>query len=239
MNQAAVERDRVVGPPVRWNLKLQMRVSSATGGGRLPGWFRIARGAGKAAIEAGPEAIEDTLGLRCSAGVLESEFGDEAVLEGAEEPFDPAFGLWGRGGDPGDAEFAQGAADLGVGDIACELVGDGETAGVVGKHAVAIGVDGRGDAVALNETAEKQQVAVAVFMRPKDAIEDFAGGIIDGGLEDELRAAGFQPAMGAAVHLDEQAGLGHAVAAAPMAWGPAVARGAEAGLPEPALKRRT
>ena len=52
------------------------------------------------------------------------------------------------------------------------------------EQAVAIGIGGRRDAVALDEAAEQQEVPVGVFLGAKDTGEDGAGGIIDRGVED-------------------------------------------------------
>ncbi len=73
---------------------------------------------------------------------------------------------------------------------------------------------------------------MGLFLGAKDAAEDFAGGIIDGRMEDQARAAVLEPGMMTAVHLDEETGLRHALAPAAMAgWatgpGAADASGAE------------
>lgn len=100
------------------------------------------------------------------------------------------------------------------------------------KDPMAVGVDRRREAIAANEPAEEQEVAVRIFLQAEDPAEDSAGGVIDGGVEDESWPTVFEPGVVAAVHLDEEAGLGHAVPAAAMAgWatgaGAANPRGAE------------
>ena len=77
----------------------------------------------EAGIVAWEKALEHALRVGERAGVREPEFDHEAVLEGAEETLDPALALGGGGGDPADAEFMQGAADLGGGDGTLELEG--------------------------------------------------------------------------------------------------------------------
>lgn len=103
------------------------------------------------------------------------------------------------------------------------------------KQAVAIGVGASGDTIALDEAAEKQEIAMGVFLRAKDPGEDFAGGVIDGGEKHEPGPAIFEPGMVAAVQLDEEPGLGHALAAATMAGRAARARTADAGGTQQAL----
>ena len=68
-----------------------------------------------------------------------------------------------------------------------------------------------------DERAQHQEIAVGIFLRAKGAGEDFTGGIVDGGVEDKAGAAVLEPGMVAAIHLDEQAGLRHALPAAAMA----------------------
>jgi hypothetical protein len=105
------------------------------------------------------------------------------------------------------------------------------------KEAVAIGVCGGGNAIALDEAPEQHEVAMGVFFGTKDAGEDLARGIVNGRVEDEARSAVFQPKVMTAVHLNEKAGLRHAIAASAVAWGTAFTRSADAGGAEPALDR--
>ena len=107
------------------------------------------------------------------------------------------------------------------------------------KQAVAIGVGGRRDAVALDEAPEQEEVPMGVFLGPKDPGQDLARRIVDGRMEHEARPAVLEPGMVTAVHLDEQARLGHALAAAAMAGRAAVTRAADPRGPEPALHGRT
>jgi hypothetical protein len=86
---------------------------------------------------------------------------------------------------------------------------------------VAVGVGGDGDAIAADEAAKQEEVAVGVFDGAKDGREDVAGGIVDRGMEDEARAAVFEPGMMTPIHLDEQTGLRHALPPAAVArWSP-------------------
>ena len=111
--------------------------------------------------------------------------------------------------------------------------------GITVKDAVAIRIGGGGEAVAADQVAEEEEVAVGLFLEAKDAAEDRAGRIVDGGVEDEPGAAGFEPRVVTAVHLDEEAGLRHALAAVAMAGRAAGAGTADAGGAEEALHRPT
>ncbi len=78
---------------------------------------------------------------------------------------------------------------------------------------------------------------MGIFLRAKDAHEDLSRGIIDRGEEDESGPAIFEPGMVTAVHLHEQAGLGHALTAATMPGWTALARTTDAGGAEEPLHR--
>jgi hypothetical protein len=89
-------------------------------------------------------------------------------------------------------------------------------AGIASKDAVPIGIDRGGEPIAADELLEEQEVPVRVFSLTEDPTEHGARGVIDGSEERQLRPALFEPEMVAAIHLDEQPALGHALAAAPM-----------------------
>lgn len=236
LQQAAIERDGVVVADRPLILEAADALQVDRGG--LPRGIRMRRRLSEARIVAWEEAIDHALGVGEGAGLREPQFGDEAILEGAEEAFDAALALWGRGRDPADAQLVEGAADLGGGNGARQFVGQGlRGAGIAMKQAMAIGVGGSGDTIALDEAAEEQEVAVGILLEAKDRGEDLPGGVIDGGEEDEPGTAVFQPEMVAPVHLDEEAGLGHALAATPMAGRATRARTAEAGGAQQTLDR--
>jgi len=184
----------------------------------------------EAGIVAGEKPVEHALGLRERARLGETELDDEAILEGPKEPLDPTLGLRGMRTDPADAEFLEGAADLGRFGPALKLLGQGERgAGIAVEDPMAVGVGGAGHAIAAEELAEEQEVAVRVLFQAEDAAEDPARRVVDGGVEHQARAALFEPGVVAAVHLDKEAGLGHALTAATMAWGTAGAGTADPG----------
>ena len=205
---------------------------------RAPRRLQHGRGVSEAGIEAGAEAVKDALGVGGSPRLCEAEFDDQAILEGAEEAFHAALALGRGGGDPTDPEFLERPADLGRGEVALELLRQAlRGQRIAMKDTMAIGVSGGRQAIAADELAQDQEIAVCVFLRAKDAGEDFAGGIVDGGMEDEAGAAVLEPGVVAAVHLDEQAGLRHARPAAAMARGAALARTANAGGAQQSLHR--
>jgi hypothetical protein len=144
--------------------------------------------------------------------------------------------LRGRGGNPLDAQVVQDAADLGRGGAALQLLGERERgAGLAVEDPMAVGVGGAGHAIAAEELAEEQEIAVGILLQAKDAAEDLPRGVVDRGMEDEARPPVFEPRVVTAVHLDQQAGLRHGLAPAAMPRGPAGARAANAGGAEDPL----
>lgn len=228
LQQRAVQLERIVladRTPI-----LEAANAIEMGGRGAPGWLGIRRRLGKAGIVAREKSIEDALGVGERAGLRKPQFDDEAVLEGAKETLDASLAFRGRGRDPADAQLMQRAPDLGGGDGALELGRPGlRGPGIAVEEAVAVGVGGDGDAIASDEAAQQQEVAVGIFDGTEDSGQDVAGGIVDGGMEDRARAAVLEPGMVTAVHLDEEAGLGHPLAPAAMARRTAFARTADAG----------
>lgn len=188
------------------------------GGGRwAPGGLGLRGGVRETGVVAGEKALEDALGLRACASLGEAQFGDEPILEGAKEALNAALRLGGAGADPADAELVEGAADLGGGGAAVELLGQREGhARIAVKDAVAIRVGGQRPAIAADELAQEQQVAVRIFLVAEDAAKDATGRIVEGGVQHQARPALFEPGMVTAVHLDEEPRVGHALAPAAM-----------------------
>lgn len=77
-----------------------------------PGFFGLARRAGKAPVVVGKKAAEDLVGGFDIGGAGQAQFAGEAILEGAPEAFDTALGLRAASGDVGNAELGEGAAEL-------------------------------------------------------------------------------------------------------------------------------
>ncbi len=187
---------------------------------RSPRGLRRGRGVGEARIVARPEAVKDALGLDECARLREAEFHDEAILKGAKEPFHASLALGRRGRDPANPEVLERPADLGRGDLALELLREALwRPRITMKDAVPIGVGGGRQAIAADELAQQQEIAVGVLLGAKDAGQDFPCGIVDGREEHEARAALLEPGMVTAVHLDEEPRLGHALAPTAMLGG--------------------
>ncbi len=93
LQQAAVELDRVIVPDGPLVLEAADAFELGRCGSGPPRGLGMRGGVHEARIIAREKPVHDTLGIREGAGLGEAEFGDEAVLESAEEPLDPAFSL--------------------------------------------------------------------------------------------------------------------------------------------------
>jgi hypothetical protein len=195
--------------------------------------LRMRGGSGEAGIVAGDEATEERVGLGWGVDAGHAELGDEAILQGAEEALDASLGLGTAGGDPADAQLVKDAADLRGRGLAAELFFDrpGLARGAF-EDPVPIGVAGQREAWAEGNLAEDLEIGGGGLDRIEVGAEDFAGGVIDRGVQDELRAAVFQPGVMAAIELDEHAFLSHALAAGAMAGRTTGAGAAHAGRGE-------
>ncbi len=236
LEEAPVELDGVIVLDGALVLEGADAVEVSLDRGRAPSRLGVLGSLSETGIVAREKAVEHALGLRERACLGEAELADEAVLEGAKEPFDPPLGLRGVSTDPADAKFLEGAPDLGGCGPALELLGQGEWGtGIAVEDPVAVGVGRSGEAIAADELAEEQEVSVGILLQAEDTAEDLARRVIDGGVEHETRPAIFEPGVVAAVHLDEESGLGHALTTAAMAWGTAGAGAADPGGAEEPL----
>ncbi len=143
LEQATVELDRIIVPDGA--LILEGADALEVGGSGLPGGLGMCRRVCEARIVARQEPVEHALRCFERPGLREPQFGDEAILEGPEESFDPTFSLRRGGGNPANAQFLKGAPDLRGGHRASQLLCQGERgAGIAVKQAMAIGVGRRG-----------------------------------------------------------------------------------------------
>ena len=239
VEEAPVELDGVVVLDGALVLEGAHAIEIRARGGGPPRRRGVRRGSGEARIVAWEKSVEDALGLRQRPRVGEAELEDKAILERAEEPLDPTLRLGRSGRNPTNAELLERPPDLGGLGRPLQLLGQGQRgAGIAVKDPMAIGVGGGGEAIAPDQVAEQEEVALGIFLITKHAPEHLAGCIVNRRVEDEAGAAIFEPGMVAAIHLDEKARLRHAVAAAAMPWGTAGTGTADPGLTEEPANRR-
>ena len=72
--------------------------------------------------------------------------------------------------------------------------------GIAVKDPMAIGVGGCRDAIAADELAEQEEVALGIFLEPKDAAKHLSCRIVDRGVKDETGTAVLEPGVLGAVH---------------------------------------
>ena len=85
-----------------------------------------------------------------------------------------------------------------------ELIRHGERgAGIAVKDPMAIGVGGGGEAIAPDQMAEQEEVALGILLGAKDAPEHLPRRIVDRCKEDKTGAALLKPVTVAPVQLDE------------------------------------
>ncbi len=197
---------------------------------------RIRRRLGKARIVAGQEVRQEGVGALAIGDPSQAQFRPQAVLEGTKEALDAPFGLGAAGGYPLDAQFLECAFDLCGRGFSHQLLLERERAccGPV-EDAMAIAVDRDRDAFGLRERVQDLKIAVGVFLLPKRGSQDLAGRIIDRGDEGKARAPLLEPVVVTAIELDQQAGLGHALAASAMPGRATPSRAAQSGVPEDAV----
>jgi hypothetical protein len=99
---------------------------------------------GEAAVVVGAELLQHGVGLGQSCRPGEAKFADQTVLTGAPGTLDAALGLGRVGGDLRDAEFLEGASQLGGRLFSGELFGQGPVGIIALEDGVAITVRLRG-----------------------------------------------------------------------------------------------
>src|SRR6266852_6358795 len=147
-------------------------------GGRTPGFGGIARGTREAAVIVGDEAPQHFVGRGEITSMGETEFAAQAILEHTPETFDAAFGLRRLRGDEGDAEFGEGAAELGRLALAGEFFFERPVGMVANEDAAAVAVESGRDTEATEQALEQAEIAFGGFRKEELGGEDFAGGIV-------------------------------------------------------------
>ena len=171
--------------------------------GGTPGGEEVAGRTGEATVVVGNKTGQDGIGRVQIGGASQAEFAGETVLEHPPEAFDAAFGLWGLGGDEGNAELFKGTAELGGLALAGELFSEGPGIVVADKDAAAIAVESQRHTVTLQELAEQREISESGFGREELGGQDFTGGIVLHAQSGEAGAAALEPVMGRAVQLHQ------------------------------------
>ena len=197
---------------------------------RTPCALPLPRTAGEAAVVVRHENAQHGVGGVQIASLREAKFAAQAILKHAPEAFDAAFGLRTAGGDEGDAELFQGAAELGRLAFAGELFFDGPE--VVGAHedAAVIAVESQRCAMTAQELAEQREVAERAFGGKELSGQDFSRPIVLQAEGGHARAAAFEPVMRPAVELHQFTFTGGAQTALTMRGSTAFSGRSQTGL---------
>src|ERR1039457_1878402 len=199
-------------------------------GSRTPRRLHFTGAAGEAAVVVGEKEAEHGVGGVQIAGLSQTKLAAQAILEHAREAFDAAFGLRAAGGDEGDAELIESAAELGGLTLSGELFFHRPEVVVADEDATVIAVEGERDATAAQQLAEQEEIAGGGFGGKELGGEDFTGGIVLQAEGGESRAAAFEPIMRGAIELHQFALARGTQAALAMSGSAAFARRADAGL---------
>lgn len=145
---------------------------------RAPGGLVFARPPGEATVVVGDELAEHGVGGVDVGSFGEPQFAGEAILQHTPETLDAAFGLQTVGGDKGDAQLFQGAAELRGMAFFRELFFDRPGVVVADEDAAVIAVKSEGHAVATQELAEQAEIAGCRFRGKELRRQDFTGGVV-------------------------------------------------------------
>ena len=106
--------------------------------------------------------------------------------------------------------------------------------GVLPEDPVPVGVQGEGNAAALQEALDQQEVAVGVLLLAEEGVDHRAGGIVHCDQQRERWNPVPQPRVMTAVHLDQHSLPGHSLAAYPVLWLAPAPRTAQPGVDQDA-----
>ena len=141
-------------------------------------------------------------------GLSQAQFAAQTVLEHAPETFDAAFGLGAAGGDEGDTELLQSAAELSGLAFAGELFFDGPEVVVADEDAAVITVKGERSALAAQQLTEQGEIAGGGFGGKEVSGQDLSGSVVLQTESGEARAAAFEPVVRRAIELHQFAFAG-------------------------------
>jgi hypothetical protein len=170
---------------------------------RAPGLGCLAREVSEAAVVVGEETAQDAIGRIEIAGAGQAEFAAEAILQHAPETLDASLGLRALGGQEGDAELIECAAELGGLALSGEFFFDRPVVVVADEDATAISVEGDGNAQATEQTLEEAEISLGGLGGEELGGENFTGGIILHAESREMRTATFEPVVRGAIQLHQ------------------------------------
>ena len=204
-----------------------------------PCGLHFTRTASEAAVVVSHENTQHGVGGVQIAGLSEAQLAAQTILEHAPEAFDAALGLWAAGGDEGDAELLQSAAELGGLTFSGELFFHRPKVVVAHEDAAVIAIKGEWSAMATQQLAEQGEITERGLGGEELGGEDFTGGIVLQAERSEPRAAAFEPIVGRAIQLHQFALASGSQTALAMSRRAAFAGRAQTGLAQKTTQRLT
>jgi hypothetical protein len=104
----------------------------------------------------------------------QSQFAGEAILQHTQETFDAAFGLRAVGGEEGDAELFQCAAELGGLAFSGELFFDGPVIVVADEDSAVVAVNSQQHTAAAQQLAKQARDSRTWFLRGRTGRPGFS-----------------------------------------------------------------
>src|SRR5438270_3724815 len=197
---------------------------------RTPCGLHFPRTADEAAVVVREENTQHGVGGVQVTGLGQAKFAAQAILKHAPEAFDAALGLRTAGGDEGDAELLESAAELSRLTFSGEFFFDGPGVVVAHEDAAVIAVEGQGRAVAAQQLAERREITGGGFGGKELGREYFPGGVVLQAERGEARAAAFEPVVRRTVELHQFAFASGSQTALAMCWSTTFSGRSQTGL---------
>ncbi len=206
-------------------------------GSRAPGLGGMAGAVGEAAVVVDSELMQHGVGGVDVGSLSQTQFAAQTILQHAPEAFDAAFGLGRLGGDEGDAELLERAAELGGLALSGQLFLDGPVVVMTDEDAATVAIEGGGCTEAAEQALEQAEIALGGFCGEELSNKDLSGSIVLHAESGEERAATLQPVMRGAIELHQFSFAGRAQTALAMSGRAALARRADSGRPQQTAER--
>jgi len=146
---------------------------------------------------------EELIGGVASRNSLQTQFLDEAVLEGAKESFDASLGLGAMGMEDLDLQFSQGAGVLGLWLTVPELLLNGGLTTGGDKNAVLIHIQGHWTTFLLDIGPGGLHEGFGAFGVCEEGVGDLAGSVINERNQNTGGRPVFEPTVMGAIGLDK------------------------------------
>ncbi len=140
------------------------------------------------------KGLQEPIGVGDGRDPGEGEFDNQSILQRAEEPFDPPFGLWGMSGNRLNAQFGNGPANLGERWPSSELVID-RLRLRVDEDLVFIVIQRQWASMRADQVRQQLQIALTILGLAEVGADDFTGGIVNPGHQHGLWLVRSKPVM--------------------------------------------